>query len=199
MMQTSLPSKPTTDTSYRLHFQAATASSKHTVNRKLRGESGDLISFLAVAHRHGLDISAIAWELPLGAIGEGGTARVNQSTLNLQWSLAFKRPAAVAIDRSSGEMSQDYQVLMSEIMVLCHTATRNHPNIVTLEGVCWDFHPKTGDAWPVLIFEKAQEGNLGDLMGSEAGRAMNFSERLQLCQDVARALTNLHRYGTLLY
>ena len=193
-MEISIRSQPLTDISYRFHYRSATASSKCTASRGIRGESGDLISFLAVAHCHALDIAAITWQLPLGAVGKGATAKVNQSSLNLQWSLAFKRP--VAAERSS-ELSQEYRVLMSEIMVLCNAATRNHPNIVTLEGVCWDFHPKTGDVWPVLIFEKAQEGDLGEFMVSSAGRALNFQQRLQFCQDIAIALALLHRHGNL--
>ena len=179
--------------SYQFHYRSATATSRATVLRGVQNESGDLISFLAVAHCHGLDVTSITWDQNLGSVGEGGTARINQSVLNLQWSLAFKRPVVAA---QLGKLSEEYRVLMSEIIVLCNAGTRNHPNIVTLEGVCWDIDPTTDIIWPVLIFEKAQERDLATFMESNNGQAMTFSDRLQLCQDVAVALINIHRFGT---
>ena len=180
------------DVSYRFHYRPATATSKSALARGVENESGDLISFLAVAHCHGLDIAAITWDLTLGGLGKGGTAKIDQSNLSLRWSLAFKRPLTASQPR---ELSEEYRVLMSEILVLCNAAMRNHPNIVTLEGVCWDIHPQTSEIWPVLIFEKAQEGDLATFMASDVGQALTFSQRLQLCQDVAVALMNMHRYG----
>ncbi len=180
------------DVSYRFHYRPATTASKPTIPRGVENESGDLISFLAVAHCHGLDIAAITWDVPLGGLGKGATARIDQSDLNLRWSLAFKRPLTASQPR---ELSKEYRVLMSEIMVLCNAATRNHPNIVTLEGVCWDIRPQTDEIWPVMIFEKAQEGDLETFMASDVGQALTFPQRLQICQDVAVALMNLHRYG----
>jgi hypothetical protein len=186
------------DTSYCLHYRVPTALSKSAVTRRLaRHESGDLISFLAVAHCHSLTISPLMWQLSLGAIGRGGTAEVRQRYLNLKYSIAFKLPAT---SKSASELSQEYRVLMSEVHTLCNAYTRNHPNIVNLEAICWNFQPDTGDAWPVLLFEKAHNGDLCQFLNSQAGRLLDTRQRMVICQDIATGLRCLHIHGkSLLY
>jgi hypothetical protein len=155
----------------------------------------------------------ITWKAPLGpgtglygSLGTGGTAEVQQRTLNLRKSLAFKRPKIDANNEDSealisstqgtaGALDGEYRNLTSEILVLCSESTRHHPNIITIEAVCWDFDERTGVAWPILVFDKAEERDLETFMKTPRGRHLDNRKRLQLCQDIAIAMIALHRYG----
>lgn len=205
----------TREATYRPHYwtRVPTANSHGNSRDRIRlltDKVADLITFLAVSHEMALDMTFITWRAPLGPetygttygpLGFGGTAEVQQRTLNLQKSLAFKRPKAGQGTRSSvspgNSMNLDgeYRNLSSEILVLCCENVRHHPNIITIEAVCWDYNEKTGLAWPVLIFDRAEESDLETFMNTSQGLCMNNRKRLELCQDVALAMIALHRYG----
>jgi serine/threonine protein kinase len=190
-MQSLFNQRSMLESSYYLRYRVPTSVSTSLVAKRLaRYESGDLISFLAVAHCHGLAISALTWELSLGSIGQGATADIRQTLVNLEYSLAFKLPAPPT---PTIKLSQEYRVLMSEIHTLCSAYTRNHPNIVLLEGIAWNF--QLGDAWPVLMFEKAHNGDLRDFLNSQPGRILSTWQRITLCQDIATGLRCLHSNG----
>jgi hypothetical protein len=185
---------PDANTSYRLHYHFPRASSKSSVSRRPLGQdSYDLMSLLTIASTRSVGLSANTWQPLLGQVGKGATANIHQSFLNVKTSLAFKCPTASTT--SSNEISQEFISVMSEIDVLSHSDLRLHPNIISLEGICWDFRAGTGDAWPVFIFEKAHRGDLCTFLNSEEGKCLKTEERLHLCSDIALALTTLHRAG----
>jgi hypothetical protein len=103
-------------------------------------------------------------------------------------SFAFKR-----FTPSMPEESR-YRVLISEIKILCYPAIRNHKNIITLEGVCWDF--VDGDkVFPVLMFEKTECGDRHQFLISDVGKRICLEDRLKLCADVAAALMAMDSHG----
>jgi len=118
----------------------------------------------------------------------GGSGTINQSTFASDMHLAFKR---FHNDRDS---EMDFLPLMSEVLILSQPPIQNHPNIVNLEGICWEIKPRTEKAVPVLVFEKAawdlqQFANVGD------GMNMSIDEKLKICADIGSAITTLHAYG----
>ena len=54
-------------------------------------QSYNFIDILAVAPRMNIDFLPITWQPALDGIGEGGTAEIRQSLIELQMSFAFKR------------------------------------------------------------------------------------------------------------
>ena len=75
---------------------------------------------------------------------------------------------------------------------------RSHPNIVDLEGICWEIEPKADKAVPVLVFEKAS-WDLQQFMNMREGMDMVFEDRLKICADIGSAITALHAYGLPIY
>jgi hypothetical protein len=59
------------------------------------------------------------------------------------------------------------RALTSEILIQKSSAIRDHPNINQLEGILWEI--QTGVVWTVLVFPKANSGNLKDLINSAEG------------------------------
>lgn len=153
-----------------------------------RDPHDDLISCLAVVQRLGVDLLPCTWQPALDPLGVGGTAEMRQLLINLQMSFAFK-----CFTPSMPEESR-YRVLISEIKILCHPAIRKHKNIITLEGVCWDF--VDGDkVFPVLMFEKTECGDMHQFLISDVGKRICLEDRLMLCADVAAALMAMDSHG----
>ncbi|KAF2659853.1 kinase-like protein [Lophiostoma macrostomum CBS 122681] len=163
-----------------------------------------------------VDMTFMTWRAPLGldrknygSLGIGGTAEVHQRFLHLRKSLAFKRPKIETIPeqlRGATITTQNFRErqhlldgefrnLTSEVSVLCHPGIRYHPNIVELEAITWDFDERLGSAWPILIFEKAEEGDLATFLDTTRGRLLSIRKRLELCQDIAIGMLCLHRFG----
>lgn len=157
-----------------------------------------LITFLAIAQKLEIDFLPILWQPALSEFGAGGTAKIRQSLIHLQMSFAFKifKDAAWidAIDESQRpkQIKTSFQVLISEISVLGHPSVREHPNIISLLGICWDILP-SGCVWPVLVFERAALGDLWIFAESEEGKNISIETRLKLCADVATAVRDLHQ------
>ncbi len=80
---------------------------------------------------------------------------------------------------------------MTELLVLRHPSIRAHQNIVHLCGICWDVD-HDGDAWPVLVFNKSEHGNLDSLMSKGLGKSMSLEERLKLCAAIGEAVLAMH-------
>ncbi|KAK4117607.1 hypothetical protein N656DRAFT_794064 [Canariomyces notabilis] len=57
---------------------------------------------------------------------------------------------------------------------------------------------KTTRVWPILIFEKAGLGTLGDFMKSDQGKALSLEDRGKICCDIASAIAFSHRKGIFL-
>lgn len=148
----------------------------------------DFISFLAICQWRGLDILGITWQPALERVGRGATAHIHQSQINPQTSFAFKRVTPSTFGSDEYTL---FRTLISEVLVLGHPVIRDHANIVTLVGICWDV-ATSGDGedavWPVLVYEKAECGDLTQFMESEVGRSLDFDQRLRLCIDIGTAL-----------
>ena len=142
------------------------------------------IAVLALAQRLRIDFLPITWQAPLGAVGRGGQARINQALINVQTSFAFKH-------FDSMQPRYPFKDILQEIVVLSHPSIRKHQYIVRLEGICWDFTEKD-EVWPVLVFEKTHFGDLHDFARSERGRSLSIRDRLELCADIGIAIRDMH-------
>ena len=155
----------------------------------------DFITFLAVVQRAQISILPITWQSALQPIGTGATSNINEALINLQTSFAFK----CASDKQKQHVPEAniLQALISEITVLGHPSIRERPNIVHLQGICWDVS-SDDKVWPALVFEKTQFGDLYNFATLPIGRDLCISERLKLCVDVGTAIMDMHSNGTLL-
>lgn len=145
----------------------------------------DFISFAATAQRCQVDLLPITWQPALGIVGSGGFAEISQALMNVQMSFAFKR----VLPRRQHEST--FSRLETEISVLSHPRIRHHPNIINLEGICWEFDINQR-TWPVLVFEKMERGDLFEFLKTTEGEALSLQERIELCSDVAHALMAIH-------
>jgi Protein tyrosine and serine/threonine kinase len=148
-------------------------------------EAPGLIDFLSVAQRRNIDFLPIAWEPALQQLGQGGSAVVSQSLINLQTSFAFKRPLR----------HKTYHVLMSEILVLQRKPIATHPNLPRLQGICWDRESDPSHVTSVLVFPKADFGDLHSYMNTQEGMKLSFESKLRLCIDIAKAIGTLHAHS----
>ncbi|KAH8891997.1 kinase-like protein [Thozetella sp. PMI_491] len=151
----------------------------------------DLLDFLAVAQHRRIDMLPFKWEsgVPLGM---GGTANVAQGASvevsdGTEMGFVFKRVHR----ETSGSVYQhrDYQALLSEVYVLGHPVVRHHPNIIAVEGFCWDV--VGGESWPVLVFKKTEHGDLRQFMCSK-GKSLSFKARVKLCREIGDAVLLMH-------
>jgi len=88
----------------------------------------------------------------------------------------------------------DFLPLISEVLILSQPPIRSHPNIVNLEGICWEITPRTEKAVPVLVFEKAV-WDLQQFMKVNEGMNMSIDDRLKICADIGNAIMALHAYS----
>ena len=179
-------------TSYNIHFRYPSTTSQSPVKRRLAKERCcDMIAFLALLHIYSIDVAFISWDVVRGVLGEGGTARVHQSMELPRVHLAFKRLGVW----DKAEMNQEYRIMMSEILTSADENIRNHPHLACLEGVTWEVQPETRLVMPVLLFEKAECGDLFSFLSSPKSTSITFEQRLSFCREVGRALSSLHEYG----
>jgi hypothetical protein len=170
-------------------FTRFSASTK----RKDNEVQSDLISLLSLVQSCNVDFLPITWQPTLGILGEGGSAKISQSTLTTDMPLAFKRFHEGA-DSGPGDSGMDFQPLISEVLILSQPPIQEHPNIVNLEGVCWEIKPRTEKAVPALVFEKAS-WDLQQFMNVSEGMNMTIDDRLKICADIGSAIMALHAYG----
>ena len=150
-------------------------------------QSYDFIDILAVAQKMNIDFLPITWQPALDGVGKGGTAEIRQSLIELQMSFAFKR--------FKTDKPNILDIIISELLVLGHPSLRKHPNIIPLQGICWDFsHDEK--VWPVLVFEKAQMEDMTRFMGSSSARLLSMNDKLTLCGGIAAAVRDMHLHGT---
>ena len=152
----------------------------------------DLIAFLSVVQKSDVDYLPITWQPALSTLGVGGSATISQSTFIAEKPLAFKRL------HDSENSEGDFIPLMSEVLILSQPPIRKHPNIVDLEGICWEIKPKTEKAVPVLVFEKAS-WDLQQFMKVREGMDMVLGDRLKICADIGSAIVALHAHGLSIY
>jgi hypothetical protein len=148
----------------------------------------DLITFLSIVQKCKVDFLAVMPQPALGALGEGGSGTVGQATVTNDMSFAFKQ------FHGSGDSDDFYLPLISEVLILSQPPIQNHPNIVNLEGVCWEINPRSHVVLPVLIFEKAA-WDLQQFMNVSEGMNLSIDRRLDICADIGRAIMALHDFG----
>ncbi|KAF8544152.1 kinase-like domain-containing protein, partial [Trichophaea hybrida] len=102
--------------------------------------------------------------------------------------LAFKR------FHGNDDSDTDFLPLIAEVLILSQPAVQMHPNIVNLEGYCWEIKRRTEKAVPVLVFEKAA-WDLQQFMNVSEGKNMSMDDRLNLCADIGSAISSLHEYN----
>ena len=166
----------------------------------------DIIAFLGVAQSRGIDLLPITWEATLDCLGEGGTAEIREASFSRQTSFAFKRRRfRNAYDRMELE-TRLLPSLAAEIAVLGHPSVWDCPSIAKLEGICWEVYPPDdqvlsreettksgkGGIMPILVFEKAQHGDLYQFMTHGRGQQLGLNERLWLCNESASAIAIMH-------
>ena len=151
----------------------------------------DFISFLGTVQASGIDFLPIRWQTGLDTVGQGATAEIRQLYIDLQTSFAFKR-----FHWSHWSESRNYQALMCEVSILSHPSVRSHPNVIRLEGVCWDISFDNEEVWPVLVFEKARHGDLRKFLRTNTDRHIKWDDRIKLCADIATAIMLLHSTRT---
>ena len=166
-------------------FQSACSRSK---------DEYDFLDFLGVAQSLKIGFLPISWQPALERAGEGGSAEIRQALINLQTTFAFKR---LKRPRSSMEEAQNWRTLVAEISILGYHTVRNHRNIANIEGICWDVISGGEKVWPVLVFEKTRQGDLGMFMLSDEGKRLGFKERIDVLCDIALAIRDLHTIGWL--
>lgn len=153
----------------------------------------DLISFLAIAQRRKVDYTPITWQPGLDILGMGATAEVRQLPINLQASFAFKRTKVPGFSTQDLETECGlFRALVAEISILGHPSIREHPYIVNLEGIFWEAGEEDGKFWPVLVFEKAQLGDMNQFMESNEGRQLSLTDKLKLCINIGTAIMIMH-------
>jgi hypothetical protein len=150
----------------------------------------DIVALLAQSQTHNVDIIPLTWLPRLESVGFGGTAEISQSLVNAHMSLAFKR--ILRADDDSLSESKAYRVLISEVCILSQSPIRGHPNIVQLQGLCFEIPSGETAVWPVLIFEKAKFGNLREFMETKVGLGLSFDQRLDMIHQIAAAIAMLH-------
>jgi hypothetical protein len=144
----------------------------------------DLIAFLSLVQKYDVDFLPITWQPALSTLGVGGSGTISQSTFITDMPLAFKRY----------HEDGDFLPIMSEVLILSQPPIQKHPNIINLEGICWEIKPRTEKAVPALVFEKAT-WDLDQFMNLEEGMNMSIDDRLKFCANIGSALMVLHAYG----
>ena len=161
-------------------------------SRTNRVVQSDLIAFLSIVQKCSVDYLPITWQPALSTLGTGGSGTISQSTFIAEKPLAFKR------FHESENSDYDFLPIMTEVLILSQPPIQNHPNIVDLEGICWEIKPRTEKAVPVLIFEKAS-WDLQQFMNVREGMDLVFEDRLKICADIGDAIVALHAYGMSIY
>ena len=162
---------------------ATSASATATTNTPY-----DLLTFLGIAQSLNIDFLPITWDAGEASIGQGGTAEISQSSVNLETAFAFKRLSPVDPALSEARLDEIFKALIAELCVLGHKSIRGHRNINKLEGICWDIEPEGERVWPAFVFEKTQHGDLKTFMEHGVGTRLDLRNRLRLCAEIATAV-----------
>ena len=149
----------------------------------------DLLGFLATAQANRTDFLPLAW-YPSYFLGRGGFALLNQSPIKAELSYAFKRLGkhSQALD----EEMEDFSSSITELAVLRHRPISSHPNIIRLEGICWEVNVGEERILPVLVFEKAAYGDLFHFRDTAEGKKLTLEQKVPLCAQILDALYTLH-------
>lgn len=144
----------------------------------------DLIGFLGLMGQLGVPLLPLTWETGLTRLGHGGTAKVNQALVHANLSYAFKRM----------RQGQSFARWSNEVMALVRLI--EHPNISGIHAFCLEVLAD-GKLSPVLVFQKAELGDLENYMRSESAKMMTFQDILLLCLDIGFGLKAVHEASML--
>lgn len=170
---------PETDSMYPKSF------SEMSLDADGHDEDG-LISFLAQMQKSNLDLLPVGSQPYLKAFQLSGIASFRQSSINSRMDLVFK---------GFYETFGNYRTVRQNVECLAHPVLRQHPNIINVEGICFDIHPDKallGNVRPTLVFERSPLGDLRVFMASHEGARVLVEDRLRLCSDIGSALMTLH-------
>ena len=158
----------------------------------------DLLSYLAITERlSNLRLYSFIPNYQINnrsSIQAGASGIVHNQELSGDSGIIFKRY------RTTPQSSRQevFKAIISEVMVLKHPVLAKHPNVVDLNGVTWDVEFEHGQApqvTPVLVFKRAEYGDLASFFRTSQGQRSSLEERLQFCIDIASALKAMHTYG----
>lgn len=174
----------------------------------------DLITFLGVAQKLRIQLLPVTWQPALDCIGQGATAEIREAIATIDFSFAFKRPPVRSYFNFEAFERRLLPCLQDEISVLGLPRIRKHPNIIDLEGICWEIISEKGmrisreipadfiagnqGIVPVLVFQKSKYGDLYHFMMQDGGKKLGFSDKIEICIDIARAIAEMHSQGRLL-
>lgn len=144
------------------------------------------VAVLGLAQRLHIGFLPITWHEPLGPIGKGGQAGINQALINIQMSFAFKH--------FDYKWQDPFREVVQEMVVLSNRVLRDHKHIVRLEGLCWDIRSST-EVRPVLVFQKTALGDFHKFSKLEKFKSLSIEDKLNLCADVGIAIGDMHRNG----
>ncbi|KAK8134685.1 hypothetical protein PG984_006697 [Apiospora sp. TS-2023a] len=86
--------------------------------------------------------------------------------------------------------------LLSELRIRTHPPVRDHPKIAKFKGIAWDFEDvKATKPRPLLLEELAPQRSLERFWKDYDFVRMTFMAKMDLCLDIADALTVLHGCG----
>lgn len=171
--------------SYNSYSGLASSASATTRNYK-----PDLIRLLSMMQHCKVDLLPLISQERLENLGRGASGIVRQSPVKIDMGFAFKRY------RGNGLSQEHFGHIMSEVLILSQPPIREHPNIIDLEGVCLEVDRQTEQVIPVLVFEKAA-WDLKMFMETKMGKGFSLHQRLELCRDVAGAISAIHAYSKL--
>jgi hypothetical protein len=164
----------------------------------------NFIRFLQMAISANVGFLPLTWDPAFEALGRGATGEVNQSRLNSKTWIAFKR---FKTDGAHPGLLEDefrniqYNAMISELNVLGHPNIRNHPNIISLIGACFEINPVSNEVLPVLALAKAHHADL-TMSLYEIPRLIGIPKDvfppLPICGEVAKGIKMLHQCGTII-
>ncbi|RKK78898.1 hypothetical protein BFJ71_g16374 [Fusarium oxysporum] len=166
----------------------------------------DFVRFLAAVKRFHVPILHITWQNHRKELGSGATSEIREARTSLNHSFAFKR--IPDIEKREKRKETIYQQLITEMSILRHPAFRRHPNIVELQGICWDIGRIQNQhkiikgpgisggfsVWPTLVFETSEYGDLYRFSTSPIGRSLDVNQRLNICVAIGHTIAEMMSY-----
>lgn len=177
----------------RLPIRSATCADSPT---SLHDGHDKFLTFLGICCKLRVPIYPNAWHQSLPNLGRGGTSIVSEGTaFNSSISYAFKRliaPIFASAEEEAHFIHVAYSALICEVSLLATDGLKQHPNIIKLEGICFQVNETQGSkiqVWPVLIFEKAEWSTLGEfLFRCELGEGLDRDLRVDLFLQILGAV-----------
>ncbi|KAM7210702.1 hypothetical protein V8F06_013911 [Rhypophila decipiens] len=94
------------------------------------------------------------------------------------------------------DTTSTFREFIRELRVRSHPPLRNHPNIVNLRGVAWDFEDDEDmKPVPLLLEEFAPHRSLETFWREQELMQMPFATKFRLCMDIGEGIKALHGCG----